>query len=273
MEQNSIQLFGAPKGEFLEPPQSSKPITASSFELRPGFIAMVRERSFSGFDDENPYNHLREFELLCACLKIKGVSHETLRWKLFPFSLEERAKQWYTHNVGKVNGDWEELRNNFCLAFFPLSRIGSLRNEILNFHQKEKETIGAAWERFSILANTGPDLSLPNHVLLQHFWFGLSKESALQLDLAAGGSFNHKTIAEGEELLRRFLENTPLLEPLRVEPNLKHEEVSSAMADPKTPIQRPSPEPEILKEGFQPSKFHYFEDVFHENHGDTSKYS
>ena len=48
-------------------------------------------------------------------------------------------------------------------------------------------------------------------MLLQHFWLGLSKESALQLDVAAGGSFNHKTIAEGEVLLDRILENTPPL--------------------------------------------------------------
>jgi hypothetical protein len=52
--------------------------------------------------------------------------HETLRWKLFPFSLDERAKQWYAHNVGKVNGDWEELRNRFYLVFFPISQIASL---------------------------------------------------------------------------------------------------------------------------------------------------
>jgi hypothetical protein len=47
-----------------------------------------------------------------------GMTHETLQWKLFPFTLDERVKQWYTHNVGKVKGDWEELRNKFCLAFF-----------------------------------------------------------------------------------------------------------------------------------------------------------
>jgi hypothetical protein len=105
---------------------------------------MVREQSFSGFDDENPYHHLRESEQLCSCLSIERMAQETLRWKLFPFSLAERAKQWYAHNVGKVNGEWEELRDMFCLAFFPISRIASLRNEILDFRQKEKETIGAA---------------------------------------------------------------------------------------------------------------------------------
>jgi hypothetical protein len=57
-------------------------------------------------------------------------------------------------------------------------------------------------------------LSIPNHVLLQHFWLGLSKESALQLDIAIGGSFTHKTTAEGEALLDCILENTAPLEPL-----------------------------------------------------------
>jgi len=40
---------------------------------------------------------------------------------LFPFSLDERVKQWYAHDVGKVNGDWEEMRNKFGLTFFPIS--------------------------------------------------------------------------------------------------------------------------------------------------------
>ena len=149
MENLSIQNLSAPKGEFVEPPQSSKPITASSFELHPGFIAMVWEQSFLCFDDENPYHHLQEFEQLCSCLSIAGMAQETLRWKLFPFSLNERARQWYAHNVGKVNGEWEELWDRFCLAFFPISRIASLRKDILDFRQDEKESIGAAWARFS----------------------------------------------------------------------------------------------------------------------------
>ena len=110
---------------------------------------MVREQTFSGYDNENPHHHLREFEQLCACLSFAGMAQETLRWKLFPFSLNERARQWYAQNVGNVNGEWEELRHRFCLAFFPISRITSLRKEILDFRQDEKEALGAAWARFS----------------------------------------------------------------------------------------------------------------------------
>ena len=54
MEQPTIQNLSAPKGEFVKPPQSSKPIIASSYEVCPGFIPMVREQTFLGLDFETP---------------------------------------------------------------------------------------------------------------------------------------------------------------------------------------------------------------------------
>ena len=71
MDSTPIHKFSAPKVEFSEPPQSSKPITASIFELKPGFIAMVQVQSFSRLKDENPYTHLREFEHLCLLTVLK----------------------------------------------------------------------------------------------------------------------------------------------------------------------------------------------------------
>jgi hypothetical protein len=110
-------------------------------------------------------------------------------------------------------------------------------------------------------------------VLLQHFWLGLSKESALQLDIAAEGLFTHKTTAEGEALLDHILENTPPLEPLRVEPELSHEEVSSVEAEPIDSIEKPSLELENPEEGLQPSDFPYFEDDFFEDFRNTLNYA
>jgi len=104
---------------------------------------MVRALPFSGHDNENPCHHLQEFEEMCSCLSMSGMTHETVRWKLFPFSLTKKAKQWYTHAVGSTNGDWEELKDKFYLAFFPMFRIGSLLRAILDFEQHEKESIGA----------------------------------------------------------------------------------------------------------------------------------
>ena len=94
------------------------------------------------------------------------MTQKTLRWKLFPFSLIEKAKQWYTLAIESTNGDWDELKDKFCLAFFPMSRIGSLPRAILDFEQREKESIGEAWAQFSALIHADPDLSLPNSILL-----------------------------------------------------------------------------------------------------------
>ena len=111
--------------------------------------------------------------------------------------------------VGKVNIEWEELRNRFCLAFFPISRIASLQKEILDFHQDEKETLGTAWARFTQLTHAGPNLSIPDHVLLQHFWLGLNNEATLQLDITTGGSFAYKTVGIWGSKNKKFLPYNP----------------------------------------------------------------
>ena len=84
------------------PPESSEPIITPGYELRLCFIKLICDQFFSGEGDENPYSHLQEFEQTCACLRIASMSNETLRWKLFPFSLMGRAKHWYSQTVGSM---------------------------------------------------------------------------------------------------------------------------------------------------------------------------
>ena len=93
MEQLSLLQLSSPKSEFYEPAPSTDPILSTSYELDSGYIAFVQENSFLGRDCENPYHHLREFEQVCSCKKNSGMTHETLKWKLFPFSLSGEAKQ------------------------------------------------------------------------------------------------------------------------------------------------------------------------------------
>ena len=139
MDFTPIYKFFAPKGDLLEPPPSSHPIIIDGYELRPDLIAMVQEQSFFRLVDEDPYTHLREFKQLCLSDYCWHDTRDTIKWKLFAFSLLGRAKQWYAHFVGGVNGNWEELQEKFCLAFFPLYKIADLRIEVLQFQQKEKE--------------------------------------------------------------------------------------------------------------------------------------
>ena len=98
---------------------------------------------------------------------------------------------WYTRNVGSVHGEWEVLQTKFCIAFFPISRVAQLHQEVLNFQQKEKETLGATWAYFNDIISSRPDLTIPDPILLQHVYLGLSKETTHYLDIASGGSFLH----------------------------------------------------------------------------------
>jgi len=97
-----------------------------------------------GLESENPYHHLLDFERLCSLFAIAGMTQDTLKWKLFPFSLIGKAEQWYTYTVGSVNDNWDELRDKFCLEFFPMSRIIALHRDIRSFQQNERECIRAA---------------------------------------------------------------------------------------------------------------------------------
>ena len=84
-----------------------------------------------------------------------------------------------------------------------MSHIVSLPRVILDFEQYEKESIGAAWARFLVLIHAGPDLSLPDSILLWLFCLGM--DANLCLDVSAEGRFTHETMMEQVEFLEHFI--------------------------------------------------------------------
>jgi hypothetical protein len=195
------------------------------------------------------------------------MSDETLRWKLFPFSLEGKAKIWYSRTAPSKEGSWEALCSSFCLDFFPISKIICLCLEILSFTQKDNESLVAAWERFDHLVHSGPSLSIPDLVLLQHFYIGLDGKTSF-LNLASNGSILHTSAPATRELLLKIAQSTPEAEPIEfleekesqiVEPEILPNPSTSAISNPdeeETPV----------------SEIFNFEDEYFIEFGDTSKY-
>jgi hypothetical protein len=205
-----ICSFLAPEGKYLKLATSSHPIEAGVYEICLDFISLVRELNFSGGLDENPYKHLQDFEEICATLIISGMNPETLKWKAFPFSLTGWPKHWYKLHVSSCHGSWVILKDQFCFAFFLVSKIIDLHNEVLNFSQKEGKSLGAAWSRYNQLALLGPELSIPDAIFLQHFVHGLGTESAEYLDIISRGVFVHCMVEEARSILDTILSVTPL---------------------------------------------------------------
>ena len=169
-----------------------------------------------------------------------------------------------------------ELKDKFCLAFFPISRIVSLPRVTLDFEQYEKESIGAAWARFSMLIHAGPDLCLPDSVLLLLFCLGLDIEAALYLDMTIRGSFTHKTTMKQKKILAYILEKhaSSVVEPKPLQKkgmsSSKEPSLVGSKSIPSLGLNyEPSPEPRTPKETMlHPSKF----PIKFEDYGNTSKY-
>ena len=102
MDSTPIFQYAKPMSASLKPLESSEPIITPGYELRPCLIKLIRDKSFSGEGNENPYSHLQEFKQTYACLRIAGMSDKTLRWKLFPFSLTGIAKHRYSQTIGSM---------------------------------------------------------------------------------------------------------------------------------------------------------------------------
>jgi hypothetical protein len=94
-----------------------------------------------------------------------------------------------------------------------LSNIIDHHNEVLNFSQKEGESLGAAWPRYNQLALSGPELSILDAMFMQYFVHRLGTTSSEYLDMTSGGVFVHCTVEEGKLSLDRLLSVT-LLEDL-----------------------------------------------------------
>ena len=67
MSFSSIHQLSTSEDEFSEPSTSSRPYSASGYELHPRFIAMVQAQTIYGLENEDPEHHLQAFEELCSC--------------------------------------------------------------------------------------------------------------------------------------------------------------------------------------------------------------
>jgi hypothetical protein len=109
-----------------------------------------------------------------------------------------------------VNGSWSILKDHLCFAFFAISRIIDLYNEVLSFTQKEGEGIGAAWSRYKQIAMSGPEFSIPEAMSMQHFVHDLSMKSVEYLDMISGGVLFNALLREGKSILEKILLVTSL---------------------------------------------------------------
>ena len=127
----------------------SPKITANHFEFKPMMLQMLQTvGQFSGLPHEDPHLHLKQFLEVASNFKIPGVTDDTFRLRLFPYSLKDRAKAWLNSLEPNSVDSWNGLADKFLTKYFPPTKNARMRNDITSFRQTEDESLFEAWERF-----------------------------------------------------------------------------------------------------------------------------
>ena len=81
--------------DFISTPIA--PLTdAESCEINTALLNLVMKDQFAGLPSEDAATHLNSFVDLCDMQKKKDVDNDIVKLKLFPFSLIDRAKTWFS---------------------------------------------------------------------------------------------------------------------------------------------------------------------------------
>ena len=102
---------------------------------------------FSGLPSEDAATHLNSLVDLCDMQKKKDVDNDIVKLKLFPFSLRDCAKAWFSSLPKNSIDSWNKCKDAFISKYFPPTKIISLRNDIMNFKHLDHEHVAQAWVR------------------------------------------------------------------------------------------------------------------------------
>ncbi|XP_010423541.1 PREDICTED: uncharacterized protein LOC104708643 [Camelina sativa] len=164
-------------------------IANNNFEIKSGLITMIQSNK------------------LCGLTKINGVSEDSFKLRLFPFSLGDKAHLWEkTLPIGAIT-TWDGCKKAFLAKFVSNARTARLKNEISGFAQKNNETFCEAWERFKGYQTQCPHHGFSNESLLSTLYRGVLPKIRMLLDTASNGNFLNKHVDEGWELVENLAQS------------------------------------------------------------------
>ena len=162
---------------------------------------------FHGKPSEDPYRHVDELSQVCEINHLQNIPADTMKMKLFPATLRDRAKDWFL-KLGKEFTSWTEMEEDFLRKYYSVGKTTSIRKAIREFTQGSSETFHEAWERLRDLTRESPHHGVSNHELTQIFYDGLGPQDRYLLDAASGGTFISKYEDDAMDLIEMVAENS-----------------------------------------------------------------
>ncbi|KAK1421773.1 hypothetical protein QVD17_24388 [Tagetes erecta] len=161
---------------------------------------------FHDLEEEDAPGHLSRFVRVCDTFNITNVNGDAVYLRLFPFSLSGRAASWLDTLPQDSITTWADLQAKFLKKYYPPSRAARLREQIHSFRMGPDEPYHMAWERFNTLRSRCPQHGLTEWALVEKFYNGLTHETQVMFNTAAGGHImEKKSVPQCEEMFESFV--------------------------------------------------------------------
>ncbi|KAI4998963.1 hypothetical protein ZWY2020_054827 [Hordeum vulgare] len=177
------------------------------FSVDPELITLVESDPFHGYESETVVAHLTKLHDIATLFTSEEKIRHYYMLKLFPFSLKDDAKTWFTSLAPGCVHSPQDMVYYFSEKYSPAHKKQAALQEIYNFAQAEEESLPQAWGRLIQLLNALPDHPLEKNEILDIFYNGLTDASKDHLDSCAGSVFRERTVEQAEVLLNNILCN------------------------------------------------------------------
>ena len=103
--------------DFISTPIA--PLTdAESCEINTALLNLVMKDPFSVLPSEDVATRLNNFVDFCDMQNKKDVDNDIVKLKLFPFSLRDRAKAWFSSLPKNSINSWNKCKDALSLSIF-----------------------------------------------------------------------------------------------------------------------------------------------------------
>ena len=123
------------------------------FSVDPEIISLVESDPFHGYESETVVAHLAKLHDIATLFTNEEKIRHYYILKLFPFSLKDDAKAWFTSLAPGCVSSPQDMVYYFCEKYFPAHKKQAALQEIYNFAQLQEESLPQAWGRLVQLQN------------------------------------------------------------------------------------------------------------------------
>nr|XP_008344366.2 uncharacterized protein LOC103407196 [Malus domestica] len=178
----------------------------TAFEIKQHMLNILP--TFHGLSSDDPNMHIAEFLMGCKNILVRGFSAESIKLRLFPYTLKDQARRWLLILPSGSITTWAQLSEKFLNKYYPASKTLDMRTQILSFAQKPNEEFHEAWERFKELIRKCPHSGINTTDQMHIFFRGLNMTTKTLVNASCGGSYKDKNAQEACLLFEKMAADT-----------------------------------------------------------------